>query len=558
MRFVKYKRFVIFVLIFIVFIASVLRLYRLGEVPASLNWDEVSLGYNAYSILETGQDEYGAHFPLVLRSFDDYKPALYSYLVIPAIKTFGLNAFAVRLPSALFGILAVVASYFLVLELSGKKKFALLNKEIPIELLGLLVAFLLAISPWHIQFSRIAFESNVGLSINLFIFLLFLKSLRRPWLLLPAFILGGVNIHMYQSDRVFTPLLLFSLSIIYYREIWKNKLWYVIGVMIAVLIVLPFIIFTFTNQNALLRAKGVSVFSDQTHLLEESAEKLIYDKETGNRLGLLLDNRRIEFGKLIVAGYISHFDLNWLFITGDIARHHAPKMGLLYLFELPFLFIGIYMLIFGKFDKRIKIALITYFLLVPIPASITSGVPHAVRTLNFLPVFQVFVALGLIASFIKVSSIGIKHLIFVLFSIIFILNFSYYLNQYFVQLNYFTSRDWLYGYKEAVSFIEPIMENYDNIIVSNEQPLDQSYMFFLFYLKYSPEKYLSEGGSLTGGFAESHKFDKFEFRPINDEDKNREKTLFVGRPSDYSADLKKLKTVHYLNGEVAIIISEKK
>src|SRR5579872_6857837 len=93
------------VLVLIVFIACLLRFWQLGNTPSSPDWDEVALGYNAYSISETGRDEYGAFLPVVMRSFNDYKPALYSYLIIPVIKTFGLSVFSIRVPSALFGVL---------------------------------------------------------------------------------------------------------------------------------------------------------------------------------------------------------------------------------------------------------------------------------------------------------------------------------------------------------------------------------------------------------------------------------------------------------------------
>src|SRR3989344_8827227 len=143
------------ILFFIIIIAAVLRLWYIGNIPPSPNWDEVALGYNAYSIMLTGRDEYGEYLPIILRSYDDYKPALYAYFVIPFIKILGLEVFAVRLPSALFGILAVLATYFLVKEIFSDRRIAFLS------------SFLLAISPWHIQFSRIAFESNVGLAFNI-------------------------------------------------------------------------------------------------------------------------------------------------------------------------------------------------------------------------------------------------------------------------------------------------------------------------------------------------------------------------------------------------------
>lgn len=547
-------------LIAIVIIASALRLYKIGEVPGSLNWDEVSLGYNAYSILQTGRDEYSELLPIVLRSYDDYKPALYTYFTIPYVMLFGLTEQAVRLPSATAGIIAVLLVYFLVLELLQKSKISIFSHNIDSKNIALLSSLLLAISPWHIQFSRIAFESNVGLTINILAFLLFLKGLKRHYLLPISFFVAGANINIYQSERVFSPLLIIALSIIFYNKLLKIKKWVVFSVFAALLAALPFILYISSNSNALMRAKGVSVFSQQSSV-ERSAVKLLYDESTHYVLGKVLDNRRTDFVKATVAGYISHFDLNWLFITGDIARHHAPNMGLLYIFELPFLLIGIYIFAFLSIDKKYKIAFFTYFLLVPIPASITSGVPHAVRTLNFAWTWELFIACGIVGFMLLISKynrgiVGIPVKIGVLtLTILSIINIFYYLNQYFVQLNFYTARDWLYGYKQVVAYVDSVRGNYDTIIVENEVPFDQSYMFYLFYLKVDPKYYQSMGGTNSGGFAEQHKgFYNITFEPVS-KAKVQGKTLFVGKPGDLSS--KKIKKmIYYPDGSEAITVAE--
>jgi hypothetical protein len=106
-----------------------------------------------------------------------------------------------------------------------------------------------------------------------------------------------------------------------------------------------------TDKSALLRLKGTSFFSYQTELLSDDIRKLERDRISGNIIGEVFDNRRVAYAKTVAAGYLSHFDFNWLFIRGDISRHHAPFMGLIYLVELPFILIGIYVLIFGKFSR---------------------------------------------------------------------------------------------------------------------------------------------------------------------------------------------------------------
>lgn len=553
------NKLVKYCLVLIIALGALLRLWQLGNTPPSLNWDEVSLGYNAWSIMTTGRDEYGEVMPLILRSYDDYKPALYSYFLIPFIALWGLTDFAVRFPSALFGIAGILVVYFLTKELLSSKSIVFGKKEIDTRIVGLIASALFAISPWDIQFSRIAFESQVGMVLNLLSLLFFLKALNRGWFFLLSFFFAGLSIHMYQSEKVFIPLLLLFVSILHIKKILRLKKFYVSGVIVAGILTLPLAIDILTNNDVLLRAKGVSVFSEQTSLLAKSSEKLIEDRNAGYLPGVLFDNRRVEFVKQVIFGYTSHFDLNWLFITGDIARHHAPSMGLLYLWQIPILLMGVYIAIFMKTKNSTKLLIIGYLLLVPIPASITSGVPHAVRTMNFLGALDIVLALGCIQLFLFfVHQKPVLRYALIGFSgIIILFNFVYFLNQYFVQQNYFNSKEWLYGYKEAVKFVHPIHTKYQNVIVANNQPLDQSHMFFLFYTQYTPEKYLEEGGTASGGFREKgNAFLNYVFRPI---DWNSEEpgNLVVGRPSDIPENAKVLKRVQYLNGEDVIVIAEK-
>lgn len=536
------------ILFFIIFLAIMLRFWQLGAVPLSPDWDEAALGYNAYSILHTGRDEYGKFLPIVLQSFNDYKPALYAYLTIPAIAFFDLNVFAVRFPSAVFGIATVIATYFLVKELFKKESIALLT------------SFLLAISPWHIQFSRIAFEANIGLACNIFGALFFLKSLKKPWLLFFSIFFFSLSLYAYQSEKVFTPLFLAVLIFLYRRQFFSlSKRYLILASLLGVILILPMVSYAITNPESFARAKGVSIFAQPTNDLQESIAKTYQDKQRHDAIGLLFDNNRVIIAKTIIANYLSHFDFNWLFIRGDLSRHHAPQMGLLYIWEIPFILIGIYNLIFGDFDKKTKLFLLCWLFIAPLPAAITFGVPHAVRTLNFLPTFQIFTALGVLWFIKKVFSTKMREISFLLSFLFLIFNFLYYLDQYFIQQNYFYARDWQYGYAQLVPEVAKLAKNYHykKIVVSNTLHLDQSYIFFLFYLKYPPLQYQYEELN-NGGFRENHAFSNFEFRPIHwGEDSNKADILYVGNPGEFSPGIKIYDTIFdSLKNELIVVVGK--
>ena len=111
-----FKKDVLFLIAIILF-SGFIYFYKIDKIPSGFYVDEASVAYNARSIVETGKDEYGKSFPVILRSYDDYKPALYAYLIIPFMYLFGLNIFSVRIVSAIFGVIAIVGTYFLIKEL---------------------------------------------------------------------------------------------------------------------------------------------------------------------------------------------------------------------------------------------------------------------------------------------------------------------------------------------------------------------------------------------------------------------------------------------------------
>lgn len=146
-----HKKKTFYLILAICILGFFIRIFQLTKIPNSLSADEVAFGYNAYSILETGKDEFGHIYPLYLQSFDDAKSPLLAYVLIPFIKILGLNDFAIRLPLVIFGSLTIPLFYLLTLQLSQNKK------------LSLLTSLFAAISPWLIQYSRVAIETEMSL-----------------------------------------------------------------------------------------------------------------------------------------------------------------------------------------------------------------------------------------------------------------------------------------------------------------------------------------------------------------------------------------------------------
>ncbi len=177
------KKYVLLILGIIVALAFGLRIYKVTEIPPSLSWDEVSIGYNAYSILKTGRDEHGRFLPLdTFIAYGDYKPPLSIYFTVPFVAVFGLNELSVRLPSVLFGTATVFLIYFLVLELLGYVSENTSNtfQKSTQEYLPLLCAFALSVSPWHINLSRAGFEANIALFFVALGVLLTMKAIKKP------------------------------------------------------------------------------------------------------------------------------------------------------------------------------------------------------------------------------------------------------------------------------------------------------------------------------------------------------------------------------------------
>ncbi|MDP2633024.1 MAG: glycosyltransferase family 39 protein [Candidatus Curtissbacteria bacterium] len=502
-------------LIAIILLAGFLRFYQISSNPPGLYWDEVANGYDAYSILKTAHDHHGQFLPFFFESFGDWKLPGYIYLSIPSILVFGLNEFAIRFPSALLGTLTVPILFLLVNKLTKNINLALLS------------SLFLAISPWHIQFSRAGFESTVGLFMAMSGTYLFLVGLQKgkSTLLTFSFLLLTFSMYTYHAYRIFTPLIVIAIVVIFKSEIKKNLSKLAVGAICAIVVSLPLLAFTFSPQGRL-RATSQSVFQKE----EFSKEDVNYNQKSKKPLRFMSKywyQSGAYYTYVATNAYFDHFSPTFLFVRGDqIGRHSQVDMGQLHVFELPLILASLFAL--RTVAKGALVLFAAWLILGPVPAIIVSASPHANRTLQMAPIFSFLSALGALYLFskIKFRPVVAALLIFALYHL-----FAF-THMLFVHYPVKFSPDWQDGNRKMVELVKKYQDGYDKVYISNN---DQAYIYLLFYTKYDPKKFIDEKG-------DKNSFNKYIFVSSDYDLYNKERILYVS-PSWQKMDGRELASV---------------
>lgn len=532
-------------LIGIIFLAAFFRFWQLTDVPPSLYWDEVSQGYNAYLIAETGRDEHRESFPLArFQAFGDYKAPVNIYLTAASILAFGKTDFAVRFPSAVLGTLTVLATYFFVSYLFFKDKKA--------EWYALLSAFLLSISPWHIQLSRASFEANIATFFTVLGAILFFYAVRkRPWTIVLSVISFVLAFYSFNSHRIFVPLLVLLLAAVEYRELVKMKKQAIIGTLIGVILLLPFAIY-FSTPESKLRFQEVNIFSDIS-IIEKSNQLTAEDHNS--LFAKVVDNRRVLFAEKYLENYFSFFDPKFLFITGDQnPRFSDQSNGELFLFMIPLLLIGLYNLFWYR---KQFLVIIGWLLLSPIAAATAREVPHALRGETFIPTFEVIASVGLVSIFIFLYKHFKKFAIVfpITVSIVILISVFQFWHNYLNHNPIKYSSDWQYGYKQTINKVHEIEKNYDKIYFTNAY--GRAYIYIAWYDEFDPQRFWKEVDMKRDifGFYNVNSLGKFVF--TDNPPTNTNNALYITTPDQVPKNFHIIDKVDFLDGKGAFVLSEK-
>lgn len=476
------KTVIIFILIML--LGVFLRVYKLDKFPPSLFGDEADVGYQAYSILKTGKDYSGQSWPISFRSISDWRTPLFLYADVPFIAVFGLNEWGVRLCPAFFGIITLPFFYLLIKKLFKDKKTALLGM------------FFLAISMWHLQYSRAAFEATLMLFLIIVAVYFFLRGLEKWKYLILSAIMFALAPYSYNTAKFFIPLFIVFLVIIFQNELKKVPLKKLL-VMTAVFVVvsLPMLVDIFYGKAAD-RFSILSIFTDPTTVGQIGFARQVDLGLSGSEVVLdfkptvfsrFYHNKFTFWGLTFLQNYFKAFSTNFLFVFGDINYRHSIQGGFgeFYWPDIVFLLAGLFYLFLSKNKLAIKL-IIGWILLAPIPSALTrDGANHATRLILLLPPVLIVVSFGLISVLESIKKEKLK--VAALSGIILIYGFSFifYLHRYYVHYPVESEEWWNYGFKQLGQYVNQNSEKYDYMIYSDldEPPL----IYTLFWNKVDPK-----------------------------------------------------------------------
>lgn len=342
-------------LILIVVVAALLRLYKLEEIPPGLSGDTAYKGVAASRILE---GEYPIFFE---ESWGGVEP-LYMYALAAFFRLLGATPLVIKLLSALIGIVTVPVLHLLARELFHSK------------LVGLLASSWLALSYWHVSYSRLGWEIILApLFVTVTIFFLWRGLESGRW---RDFVGGGLSLglglYTYQAMRFLPILVILYLG---YRTLTDGQFWrahrakLAAFLAIALLVFLPLGGYFLTHSEAFFRrAAEVSIFNP--------------DKNPAGPLRSLVSSAVKIPGMYNLRG-----DPFW--------RHNLPGRPAFDCLTSVCFLLGLGIAL-ARRQKPAHLLLLLWLLIMSLPPILTPprDVPHFSRSIGALPVACIFSAIG--------------------------------------------------------------------------------------------------------------------------------------------------------------------
>ncbi len=436
-------------------LAFFLRIYDITGNPNGLNQDEAVNGVDAFSLGQTLRDHHGNFLPVIFESFEDWSSSLLTYLSIPFIWVLGLSEFSVRLPVVLLGVATGFLMYLYVKKLTNRPHLALL------------AAFLLAVMPWHIMYSRWGHPASV---VPFFVLLLlYVNSLVGPtetrlWKFGVIGFCAVLLASTYPTQKMFVPLLLgvFLLADFFNKIPLKVLItkYLMLGLTFLAL-TSPVYLMAFFDPKTNTRFNYVSIFG----LYKDPYVEILI------RYFNYFSPLKIFEG---YGTFIFLVVFNYLGIASCIHRAIFKNS------------------IFSLINRQQALIILGWWLITPIPASLTRDSYNPMRVIHGFPLTIIFsvVGLALVGDLLKTQVKQMPRLSPAFYGVILALSAGFlaffyvgYLNQYKES----SKEQYQYGIRQFSEYLVQRQADFDNVTVDSH--INQPYIYYLFYSKEDPHRY---------------------------------------------------------------------
>lgn len=541
----KINKKILILLFLVTLIGGFLRFYKLDKYPVQLNHDEISQIYDTASIVQTGKDIYGNFLPLAFPSTGEFKVGHYIYISILSYLIFGMREITIRIPAAFFGTLIIPAVFLFINQLTKNWKLALL------------AAASIAITPSEIFYSRKSFENVIGIFfvfVALFFLLRLIEEKRKLFIFLTALFLA-LPMYIYTSHTIVVPLILIVFAGLFWGEIKIQPKKFISLVVSWLILILPLIFITITNEGLRFRAATVSIFQDAGF-----AQQLHYLGVNNPVISAIFGLKTLleySFTK-----YLNQFDIGFIFGKGlDLTNQGMIGLGPLMLLQLPFFLLGFVYIVKSNFFLKRGIFLFVLLFLAMIPSGITfeSLSPHrSVLAFSLISIISSFGFYFLYIMLQKLSSSTIKISITSFLVLLFLLNSLYAVHMYTSNFPNEKSQGMHYPYKDVALFAWSQYGNYEHIIIDpmygQTAPVRAVavHYYLAYYGNYSPEKFQKDLKIKK----EEISIDKFSIREVDwRKDHEAKNTLIItsswSLPESVIKEKEILKTFNFYDGSIA-------
>jgi len=317
-------------IIILLVISFIFRFYQLGTVPVSLAHDEIDNVIQAHSFIHTGSDIVGSWSPWQMLPNSGVMSEWGPLINTISAKFLPPSLFSAHLSTAILSTLYPLLIWLLLQKLGVSRRIASFS------------ALLLALSPWHILFSRTVLEQPSSLFFYTLSWI-FLSNIyqKKPakYIILNTIYFAvtyAFGFFTYHGYKFSLPFLTIILSAYYSYRTSPKKIYFLLPFIVVGLL----FIHVFINRESY-SSRGSEMVFNQSEVATKAVDLERRQSLAPEWSKKLFSNKMTFIGDQVLENYLNLYNPETLFLHGEANGVFSVwKNGYLLIILAPFLIIG--------------------------------------------------------------------------------------------------------------------------------------------------------------------------------------------------------------------------